>query len=215
MSTYSNRIRELRKNKSLSQEQLADKLGVTKQAVSQMERGARKPSVTMLEALCDFFNVSTDYLLGKEDVTIRLVDNKDINRLDSPQSVRVPVFDRVAAGIPLDAIENIIDWEELSTRTVRGYEVFGLRVKGDSMQPRIADGDVVIVRKQPDAESGDIVIVRINGDFATCKRLVKYKGGISLISFNPAYPPMNYSNDEIKSVPVEIIGKVIENRQKY
>jgi len=215
MSTYSNRIRELRKNKSLSQEQLADKLGVTKQAVSQMERGARKPSVTMLEALCDFFNVSTDYLLGKEDVTIRLVDNKDINRLDSPQSVRVPVFDRVAAGIPLDAIENIIDWEELSVRTVRGYEVFGLRVKGDSMQPRIADGDVVIVRKQPDAESGDIVIVRINGDFATCKRLVKYKGGISLISFNPAYPPMNYSNDEIKSVPVEIIGKVIENRQKY
>ena len=215
MSTYSNRIRELRKNKSLSQEQLADKLGVTKQAVSQMERGARKPSVTMLEALCDFFNVSTDYLLGKEDVTIRLVDNKDINRLDSPQSVRIPVFDRVAAGIPLDAIENIIDWEELSTRTVRGYEVFGLRVKGDSMQPRIVDGDVVIVRKQPDAESGDIVIVRINGDFATCKRLVKYKGGISLISFNPAYPPMDYSNDEIKSVPVEIIGKVIENRQKY
>ena len=215
MSTYSNRIRELRKNKSLSQEQLADKLGVTKQAVSQMERGARKPSVTMLEALCDFFNVSTDYLLGKEDVTIRLVDNKDINRLDSPQSVRIPVFDRVAAGIPLDAIENIIDWEELSTRTVRGYEVFGLRVKGDSMQPRIVDGDVVIVRKQPDAESGDIVIVRINGDFATCKRLVKYKGGISLISFNPAYPPMDYSNDEIKSVPVEIIGKVIEYRQKY
>lgn len=215
MSTYSKRIRELRKNKSLSQEQLADKLGITKQAVSQMERGTRKPSMTMLEALCDFFNVSTDYLLGKEDVTIRMVDNKGINRLDSPQSIRVPVFDRVAAGIPLDAIENIIDWEELSSRTVRGYEVFGLRVKGDSMQPRIAEGDVVIVRKQPDAESGDIVIVRINGDFATCKRLVKYKGGISLISFNPAYPPMNYSNDEIKSVPVEIIGKVIENRQKY
>lgn len=86
MSTYSNRIRELRKNKSLSQEQLADKLGVTKQAVSQMERGARKPSVTMLEALCDFFNVSTDYLLGKEDVTIRIVDGDGIRKLDSVNS---------------------------------------------------------------------------------------------------------------------------------
>lgn len=86
MSTYSNRIRELRKNKSLSQEQLADKLGVTKQAVSQMERGARKPSVTMLEALCDFFNVSTDYLLGKEDVTIRIIDRDGIRKLDSANS---------------------------------------------------------------------------------------------------------------------------------
>ena len=86
MSTYSNRIRELRKNKSLSQEQLADKLGVTKQAVSQMERGARKPSVTMLETLCDFFNVSTDYLLGKEDVTIRIVDGDGIRKLDSVNS---------------------------------------------------------------------------------------------------------------------------------
>lgn len=92
MSTYSNRIRELRKNKSLSQEQLADKLGVTKQAVSQMERGARKPSVTMLEALCDFFNVSTDYLLGKEDVTIRIVDGDGIRKLDSVNSE----IDRIA-----------------------------------------------------------------------------------------------------------------------
>ena len=92
MSTYSIRIRELRKNKSLSQEQLADKLGVTKQAVSQMERGARKPSVTMLEALCDFFNVSTDYLLGKEDVTIRIVDGDGIRKLDSVNSE----IDRIA-----------------------------------------------------------------------------------------------------------------------
>ena len=82
MGTYNNRIRELRKNKSLSQAQLADRLGVTKQAISQMERGVRKPSVPMLEALCDIFNVSADYLLGKEDVTVRLVNGEGIKKLD-------------------------------------------------------------------------------------------------------------------------------------
>ncbi len=106
MSTYSNRIRELRKNKSLSQEQLADKLGVTKQAVSQMERGARKPSVTMLEALCDFFNVSTDYLLGKEDVTIRIIDRDGIRKLDSANSE----VDRIAKIIRDDPVmHNLFD----------------------------------------------------------------------------------------------------------
>ena len=64
MATYSSRIRELREAKSLSQDQLAEKLNVTKQAISQYERGVRKPSMPMLEALCDFFNVSSDYLLG-------------------------------------------------------------------------------------------------------------------------------------------------------
>lgn len=112
MSTYSNRIRELRKNKSLSQEQLADKLGVTKQAVSQMERGARKPSVTMLEALCDFFNVSTDYLLGKEDVTIRIVDGDGIRKLDSVNSE----IDRIAKIIrDSPAMHNLFDIARDST----------------------------------------------------------------------------------------------------
>lgn len=83
MATYSNRIRELREAKSLSQDQLAEKLGITKQAVSQYERGVRKPSVPMLEALCDYFNVSSDYLLGKDDVTIRLVDADGLKALEA------------------------------------------------------------------------------------------------------------------------------------
>lgn len=83
------------------------------------------------------------------------------------------------------------------------------------MSPRISEGDTVIVRKQDDAESGDVVIATINGDSATCKRLMKYESGISLISFNPAYKPMEFTNEQITTVPVHIIGKVVENRQKY
>lgn len=215
MSAYSNRIKELRVGKKLSQEQLADMLGTTKQAISNYERGVRKPDIPTIEALCDIFNVSSDYLLGKENVTVRLVGKEGIKKLESPRGVRIPVFDRVAAGIPIDAIEDVIDWEEIPDALAKTGEYFGLRIKGDSMTPRIVEGDIVIVRQQPDAESGDIVIVRINGDTATCKRLAKHAHGISLISFNPAYPPICFSNEEIERLPVVIIGKVIENRQKY
>lgn len=94
-------------------------------------------------------------------------------------------------------------------------EFFGLQIHGDSMEPRMCEGDVVIVRKQEDAESGDIVIAMVNGDDATCKRLRKYRDGIELISNNPSYEPMFFSNQEIQEKPVRIIGKVVELRGKF
>lgn len=215
MENYSNRIRELRQSKSLNQEQLAEKIGLTKQAISQYERGDRKPSFDVLQALCDFFNVSSDYLLGKDNVTLRFVGKQEIEKLEAPYPTRIPVLGYVAAGIPIDAIEDIVDWEEITPSMAASGKYFGLRIKGSSMEPRIVEGDTVIVRSQSDADSGDVVIVQVNGDQATCKRLAKYASGISLISFNPAYAPMNFTNAEIESLPVTIIGKVVENRQKY
>lgn len=211
MATYSERIRELRKMRGMSQQDLANKLDLNKVAISQYERGVRRPSIDIVSALCDIFNVSSDYLLGEDDMTIRIVNTDEIKKLDSPR--RIPVLGRVAAGIPIDAIEDIIDWEDIAEDAPGEY--FGLKIKGDSMMPRIVEGDVVIVHSQPDAESGDVVIVQINGDTATCKRLAKYDTGISLISFNPMYTPINFTNEEIKDLPVTIIGKVVENRQKY
>ena len=83
MKKYNNRVKELRAAKSLSQEQLAEQIGLTKQAISQYERGERNPSMAVLEALCDFFNVSSDYLLGKDDVTLRFVNGDDILKLEN------------------------------------------------------------------------------------------------------------------------------------
>ena len=214
MATYSERIKELRNQAGWSQLQLAEKLNLSKQTISQYERGVRKPDQDNLIALCDIFNVSSDYLLGKVDVTMRFLDRKQLHKLSS-KSIRIPVLGYVAAGIPIDAIEDVLDWEDISEDMSSTGEFFGLRIKGDSMQPRIVEGDVVIVRQQHDAESGDVVIVQINGNSATCKRLAKYKTGISLISFNPMYAPINFTNEEIESLPVTIIGKVVENRQKY
>ena len=94
-------------------------------------------------------------------------------------------------------------------------EFFGLRLKGASMEPRMREGDVVIVRKQSDAETGDTVVAMVNGDSATVKRIKKGPSGITLIPNNPAYDPMFYSNDEIAALPVRILGKVVELRAKF
>ena len=132
------------------------------------------------------------------------------------KGVVINVLGRVAAGIPIEAITDIIDTEEISQELARTGDFFGLQIHGDSMEPRMYDGDVVIVRQQDDAESGDIVIALVNGNDATCKRLTKYAGGISLVSLNSAkYEPMVFSNQEIEEKPVRIIGKVVELRGKF
>jgi len=193
-----------RKELDLTMKQVADMVGVSEGTVSRWESGEianmrRDKIMDYAKAL----RISPAVIMGWE------------SKEETSRGFRIPVYDRVAAGIPIDAIEEVVDWEEIPEDMAKTGEFFGLRIKGDSMVPRIVEGDVVIVRQQPDAESGDIVIVRINGDTATCKRLAKHTHGISLISFNPAYPPMCFSNEEIERLPVVIIGKVVENRQKY
>lgn len=83
------------------------------------------------------------------------------------------------------------------------------------MEPKFSNGDVVIVRKQSDADDGDIVIALVNGDDAVCKRLKKYKDGIALISTNPSYEPMYFTKEDIEKRPVSILGKVKELRAKF
>jgi repressor LexA len=131
--------------------------------------------------------------------------------------IRIPVLGSVPCGIPTEAIEYLDaeDWEEISEVLSRQGTFFGLKVKGNSMIPRIQEGDILIVKVQPDAESGDVVIAKINGEDACCKRLIKHQDGIVLQSFNPCYAPMYFSREEIQTKPVQIIGKVVENRQKF
>ena len=129
--------------------------------------------------------------------------------------VTINVLGRVAAGAPIEAIEAIIDTEEITEEMAATGEFFGLQINGDSMEPKMSKGDVVIVRQQDDAESGDTVIVTVNGTDATCKRLRKYRDGIELISTNPSYGPMFFTNEDIENKPVKIIGKVVELRCKF
>ena len=155
--------------------------------------------------------------MGKIEMLARYlgIEKSDLIEEKKPDPCRIPVLGRVAAGVPLEMVEDVIDWEEISSAVADSGEIFALSVKGDSMEPRILDGDVVIIRKQDDAESGDIVIASVNGDDATCKRLRKYREGIELIPLNSAYAPVFFSNQEIAEKPVRILGKVIELRGKF
>ena len=165
--------------------------------------GNTYPRIDKIELMANYFNVSKSELV-------------ESYRPDSTcQGVKIPVLGRVAAGIPLTATEYIIDTEEIPQAMAADGEYFGLQVKGDSMEPKISDGDVVIVRKQSDADEGDLVIALVNGDDAVVKRLKKYADGIALISTNPAYEPMYFSKADIESKPVAIIGKVKELRAKF
>lgn len=162
------------------------------------------PRIDKIELMANYFGVT------KAD----LVEKADYSNNKTTSGVKINVLGRVAAGIPISAVEDIIDTEEISEEMASTGEFFGLKIKGDSMEPRIYDGDVVIVRQQSDADSGDIVIALVNGDDATCKRLTKYAGGIGLISLNPKYEPMMFTDEDIEKKPVKIIGRVVELRGK-
>lgn len=203
------KIKYARDLQKITLDEIATKVGVAKSTIQRYEAGKiEKPKLPVLESIANALNVNPSWLIGKSD-DMRPIKNT------ATKGITINVLGRVAAGIPIEAVENIIDTEEISEEMARTGEFFGLQIKGDSMEPRIYEGDVVIVRKQDDAESGDIVIALVNGNDATCKRLTKYAGGISLVSLNSAkYEPLMFSNEEIDTKPVKILGKVVELRGK-
>lgn len=208
---FRTRLKQLRNEKKINQRELANFLKVAPSTISMYESGQREPNFEVLESLADFFNVDLNYLLGKSNKTTKLM----LENEQKPQGLQIPVLGTVAAGIPISAVEDILDYEEIDSSWKSQGEFFALRIKGDSMQPKMDDGDVVIVRQQSDANSGDTVIALVNGDDATCKKLQKTENGIMLVSTNPNYLPMFFTNEEITTKPVVILGKVVELRSKY
>ena len=209
MKTIAHRIKEGLELRNLKQADLVEMTGISKGALSSYISGRYIPKQNNIYLISKALNVSEAWLMGND------VPVERRSALSANKGISINVLGRVAAGIPIEAVENIIDTEEISEELARTGEFFGLQIKGDSMEPKISDGDIVIVRQQSDAENGEIVIALVNGDDATCKRLRKYRDGIELISNNPAYKPMFYSNEEIMSKPVKIIGKVVELRAKF
>ena len=207
------KLKELRENKGLSQAAFAAEIGVGQSTVGSWENGARKPNLDTMKKLAAYFDIPVAVLL--DDDSSR--KNPPIHRR---KGVRIPVYGDTAAGVPILAIEDFDsddpdDWEEITEDMARSGDYIALRIKGDSMEPRMKTGDIVIVRLQPDIETGDVAIVRVNGDSATCKKIKKTPQGLWLISFNPDYEPMFYSPKEIEELPVAIIGKVVELRAKF
>lgn len=205
-----NNIRYLRTQHGYSQEELAEKLGYKSYTtITKWESGVSEPTLKKANEIASFFNLSVNDLCYK-DLTV-----PSITHDKSSHGVLINVLGRVAAGIPIEAVENIIDTEEITEEMARTGKFFGLRIQGDSMEPDIHNGDIVIVRQQEDAESDEIVIALVNGNDGVCKRLKKYESSIALVSINANYEPMYFTKEDISNKPVRIIGKVVELRRKF
>lgn len=172
--------------------------GLTDSQISSWYNGRYRPNGEAMAKLAKALGVTVDYLLGKEDVPV--------SKLTLPQLHEIPVIGKVAAGVPIEAQEDIIG------TVATDKNVFALRISGDSMSPRIMDGDIVLVHQQESAEDGDIVIALIEGE-ATCKVLKKNAYGVTLVPFNAAYAPFIYTGQQAEDL--RILGKVVESRHEW
>ena len=195
------RIANLREEYGWKQYELAQKMDLNPAALNKIENGKRSIKEEEISKVAQIFGISTDTLLG----------------VNTPRpGNRIPILGTVVAGQPAYAAENIVGWEEVTDKMSMQGKLFALKVKGSSMEPEFKEGDIVIVREQPDIESGDIAVVLINGDEATLKKVKKDPNGLFLYAFNQAvYEPHFYSNNDIETLPVRIAGRVIENRRSW
>lgn len=197
------RLSELRKTKGVSQQVVADFVDVDRSTYSRYENGEVRPDINTITKLAGYFGVSTDYLLGIDNQPKRVLKKRWI-----------PILGWILAGPPVISDENIVGYVEMPEDAFPNDELFSLIVEGDSMSPYYLPGDIVIYRSTNRAENGDDVAVRINGDEFTLKRYKRTNEGIMLVPLNqPEYEPMFFTNVQIESLPVEILGVVVEQRR--
>ena len=205
MTTIGDRIRSLRLSKDLTQEEVGKHIGTTKQTLYKYETGIiTNIPIDKIDAMARLFDVSPAYLMGWEE------PDTNTTPVDLSHSILIPVLGSIPAGIPIEAVEDVIEHIDIPEKWTRaGDEYFGLRVNGDSMYPLLLDGDTVVIRRQPTAETGDICACYVNGFDATLKRIRITEGSITLKPENPSYPPTTYTHPG----EVTIAGKVVELRR--
>ena len=207
-------FKALRKEKKLSQAQIAEMLGVTQAAVSKWEANNIPPGLVNSQKLAEILGVTVDELLKGE----KIKPIKEVEYIPSDRTkrfIRVPVLGRIPAGIPIEAIEDVEDWEDFPiSDTVQGRQYFGLKIRGDSMEPDYRDGDTIIIQQQDTCNSGDDCAVMINGDDVTFKRVRLHEHGLTLQPLNSKYEPRYFTAQEVGNMPVRILGVVVEIRRK-
>lgn len=210
---FSNRFKELRTEKGLTQEDLSKKLELAKSTISMYENGNREPDFEILEKIADFFNVDINYLLGTSNIrNAHAIIGDNFETIELGKSINIPVVGTIPAGVPIEAIENVIEYIDIPEEWTKGDKQFiGLKVSGDSMYPLFLDGDTVVIQLQKDAENGDICACYVNGYDATLKRIKLTDGSITLQPENPNYPPKTYTHPG----EVTIAGKAVEVRRRF
>ena len=228
MSITGDRLRALRQDTGLSQEEIAKKIGVSRPAYVNYEQGKSRPT-RKLKELSALFNVTSDYIMGLSDNPhgtpfggqiegqfLTFAGQQPYKPPINHAHYKIPILGTVAAGKPLEAIEDVLGYEFLDDRYENdGYQYFALKIVGDSMTPTIMNGDIVIVRQQPTVDSGQIAIVLVDGENATAKQIDISPSGITVIGHNASvFAPRFVPNAEVNA-RLQILGRVMEVRRRF
>lgn len=187
----------------MTQAELSAKTGIPKSTLSGYFAQRSTPNAGTLEKIADALNIS------KSDIDPRYNLTFPSNAIDirkaQPHSIRIPIVGEIACGTPITAEQNIEGYHDVNLQHVPSGKIFGLRCKGDSMEPLIPNGAIVTIHQQPSVETDEIAAVMINGD-ATLKRFKELnKGHVVLYPINTKYEPIFLDGDD----DIKIIGKAI------
>lgn len=200
--SFGTRLKEIMESHGIKAIELAEKTGLYRGTISGYLSGKYIPKQKNVDLIAKVLNVDSRYLLMGEE------------EKPKPTAVKIPILGNIAAGVPISAITDIEGYEEITEAMSRCGEFFALRIKGESMMPWICPMDIVICKVQSDVDSGKVAIVLINGEDATCKKVIKSRTGITLYGFNMSvYEPHFYTNREIRELPIIVIGEVVEVRR--
>lgn len=197
---FMQKMDDLIASREITYKELERKMGLANGFFGKVRKRNALPTISKIDAIADYFNVTMDYFIATETQT--------------GTGVKIPLLGRVAAGVPIEAAENLIGYEEIPQKLAKTGELFALLIKGDSMSPFINDGDKVIVRQQSTVDEGQIAIVLIDDHDATCKEFFTTSAGILLSPKNPCYDPMFFTPDQVEARNIKIIGRVVEIRRE-
>lgn len=224
-------LKKLREQKGLSTREVYELAKVSNSYLSLVENGHRRASAVVLKKLAPVYGV--DYLdlyvkAGYADLAEYEKNNNKSDKLSdqlknigtiymsNTDLVKIPLLGTVKAGYDYMSQENWTGYVDVEKDIVKGgQEYFALKVHGDSMSPTLIEDDIVIIKKQHDFENGDIIVAIINGDEATIKKGKKSETSVTLQPLNTAYDPLVFTYDEMKTIPVTIVGIVKQLKREF
>ena len=207
-----NNVKHLRTEKKISQQTLADAIGVDRSTISRIENGEIETTIENAIKIANKLNVSLNDLVSKD---LRF-DNAELIDVTS-NIIKIPVYGTIKAGIPIESQADIIDYIDIPKEWTRGGKKFyGLKLSGDSMFPKYNDKDIVIFEQNEDTElfNGKDVAVMINGTESTFKKILVNNQGIVLQPYNMAYDIMMFSKEQVDQLPIKVVGIAREKRTK-
>lgn len=197
-------LKDIRKSKNISQVEMAKAINVTQGTIANWETGKRTPDLEMLKRIANYFDISLDELTGnkRESSNIRDVIPQDNIHM-------VPVYATVSAGFGAYADDSVIDYIPMIIENpYDAPDIIGIRVKGDSMYPKIEDGDTIIVRRQESVDSGSVAVLLLDGEEGLVKKVEYGRDWIELHSFNPEYKTRRFEGEDV--LRLRVVGKVLK-----